>query len=86
MRSVRSRRSRLCARARTTGITIRQDEPLVDETVLPAGRSHPETNQCSHPSQSSDGDAIMLPLILNAIYSQFIQATLPGISSQGGKL
>jgi hypothetical protein len=30
--------------------------------------------------------AIMLVLILNAIYRQFLRATLPGISRQGGKL
>jgi hypothetical protein len=38
------------------------------------------------PSKSRDGDAIMLALILNAIYLQFLQAALPGISSQGAKL
>ena len=30
--------------------------------------------------------AIMLVLILNAIYHQFLRAALPGISRQGGKL
>jgi hypothetical protein len=30
--------------------------------------------------------AIMLAVILNAIYRQFIRAALPGISRQGGKL
>jgi hypothetical protein len=29
---------------------------------------------------------VMLPFILNAIYHQFLQAALPGISSQGAKL
>jgi hypothetical protein len=29
-----------------------------------------------------NGDTIMLLLILNAIYSQFLQAALPGISSK----
>ncbi|MGH6713667.1 MAG: hypothetical protein ACREEK_32530 [Bradyrhizobium sp.] len=28
----------------------------------------------------------MLPLILNAIYRQFLQAALPGISSEGARL
>ena len=30
--------------------------------------------------------AIMLTLILNAIYRQFLRAALPGICRQGGKL
>jgi hypothetical protein len=30
--------------------------------------------------------SIMLALILNAIYRQFLKATLPGFSSQGAKL
>ena len=58
----------------------------IDETILPAGRSHPETDQCFDPLQIKYGDAMMLPLILNAIYLQFLQAALPGISSQGAKL
>ena len=57
-----------------------------NETILPARRSHPETNQCSHPLKIKKWDAIMLPLILNAIYRHFLQAALSGISSQGARL
>jgi hypothetical protein len=34
----------------------------IDETILPAGRSHPETSQCSHPpkDQTRGGDHVAL--------------------------
>jgi hypothetical protein len=35
---------------------------------------------------SQQRGTIMLVLILNAIYRQFLRAALPGISRQGGKL
>jgi hypothetical protein len=57
-----------------------------DEAILPARRSQPETNQCSHLLNIKRWDAIMLPLILNTIYRQFVRAALAGISSQGAKL
>jgi hypothetical protein len=35
--------------------------------------------------QDQKWDAIMLPLILNAIYRHFLQAALSGIASQGAR-
>ena len=73
----------MCAPACTAGSIVRQDVPGVDETILLARRSRPETNPCN--DNRNNGEAIMLPIILNAIYLQFLHAVLPGISSQGAK-
>jgi hypothetical protein len=67
-------------------MTSRELVPMAGRNHFTARRSHPETNQCSHPLNIKKWDAIMLSLILNAIYRHFLQAALSGISSQGRKL
>jgi len=58
---------------------------LYDEAIFMVRRRCSETNLCSHGNQSDNGGAIMLVLILNAIYRQFLRAALHGISSQGAR-
>ena len=58
----------------------------VDEAIFMVRRRYPETNKCSDDRRFQQRGAIMLVLILNAIYHQFLRAALPGISSQGAKL
>jgi hypothetical protein len=56
------------------------------EAILPTRRRQPETNRCSDLCRRiKQRGVIMLAVILNAIYRQFLQAALPGISSQGAK-
>jgi len=57
---------------------------LYDEAILMVRRRRTETDLCS-PAPIRQRGAIMLVLILNAIYRQFLRAALHGISSQGAR-
>jgi len=58
----------------------------VNEAIFPDFEIIPKRTGALVGSKVKQRDAIMLPLILNAIYRQFLQAALPGISSQGARL
>jgi hypothetical protein len=54
------------------------------ETIFAPGRKGPETKAAYLPVNQTTG-IVMLALILNAIYRQFIKAALPGMASQGAR-
>jgi len=56
-----------------------ETKSFTGEAFLRTQRNWPETIRCSDRSHRAKGNAIMLDLILNAIYRQSLHAALPGI-------